>query len=237
MNATPPPVDGAPVLAFDCAVAACSVAVAVGGRILAARFRALAQGQAEVLLPMIAEAMAEAGAAFGELGGLAVTVGPGSFTGVRVGLAAARGLALATGRPVAGLTTFEAIAAAVAPEARDGRPLVVAIDAKRGGELYLQVFAAAAGAPLGPPAVGVPAALVATLPPGPVLLAGDGQDGLLEALGGRAEGHAARQPDARAFAGFAAARLRLAPTPALPAPLYLRPPDVSLPPVAPGLRR
>lgn len=111
---------------------------------MAARREPMAVGQAERLVPMIAEVMREAGWRWSEVELLAVTLGPGTFTGIRVGLAAARGLALATGRPCLGVSTQEAMAAAVGP----GRALLCVV-AGRHGTLYAQPFAAS-GAPLGP---------------------------------------------------------------------------------------
>lgn len=214
------------LLAFDSAGSACSAAVWRDGAVAAARFEPMARGQSERLVPMIEEVMAEAGLAYDALDAIAVTRGPGGFTGVRIGLATARGLALASGRPVIGLTGFEAVAAAVDPGERRGRPLAVLLDAKR-REVYLQVFDAALS-PLAAPCAVDPADLAAALPPGPLLFAGDG----LGVLGPLAEDQAlstVRQAEAARFLPFAATR-PLPPAGAPPPqPLYLRAPDVTLP--------
>jgi tRNA threonylcarbamoyladenosine biosynthesis protein TsaB len=97
--------------------------------------------QAETLPPRVAEMFAAAGVAFKQLDRIAVTVGPGAFTGVRVGLAFAKGLRLATGAAILGVTTLECLAAQAA-RAAPGRAVGVAIDAKR-GEVYAQAFDAA----------------------------------------------------------------------------------------------
>src|SRR5690606_3902535 len=94
-------------------------------------------------------ALEQAGSAYGDLDAIAVSTGPGSFTGVRVGVAAARGLALALKIPAAGVTTLEALAHQ-AQAMRPGRPAIAAIDAGR-GEVYAASFAAD-GAPLAAPA-------------------------------------------------------------------------------------
>jgi tRNA threonylcarbamoyladenosine biosynthesis protein TsaB len=221
---------GAPrrVLAIDAALAACSAAVLVDGAVAAHRLEAMARGHAERLLPMVREMMAEAGLGFDALDLIAVTVGPGHFTGLRVGLAAAQGLALAIGRPLAGVTTLEAVAAA-APA--DAAPLVVALESKR-TDLYLQVFVD--GRPLGAPAALTPEAFVATpLPPGALALAGDGAARLepaLAAAGRRSRRVGPEGPDAATVARLAAGRHGTSAALAA-APLYLRPPDVTLPKV------
>lgn len=138
------------LLALDTATESCSAAVSHNGEALARRFERLRRGQAERLVPMIEEVMAEARADYRALDGIAATVGPGSFTGVRVGLAAARGLALAAGVPLIGVSTLEAVAAAVPAAERHGRTVLAALDALR-GRLYTQRFASD-GAPLSPPA-------------------------------------------------------------------------------------
>ncbi len=217
------------LLAFDSAGAACSAAVWDAGRVVAARFEAMARGQSERLVPMIEEVMAEAGLDYDGLDALAVTLGPGGFTGVRIGLAAARGLALATGRPILSLTSFEAVASAVEETRRRGLPLAVVLDAKR-AEVYLQVFAPDL-APIGPARSLLPEELPSALPEGPLAVAGDGvarargqleRPGLLLTPGA---GHA----EAARFAAFAAAR-PLPPAGAPPPrPLYLRGPDVTPP--------
>src|SRR5262245_22034221 len=102
------------ILAFDTAVGACSVAVWRDGETLAMSRQPMERGQAEHLVPAIADAMSAAGAGFEHLDRIAVTIGPGSFTGVRVALATARGLALAHKIPVIGVTTGEVLAAEAA---------------------------------------------------------------------------------------------------------------------------
>jgi tRNA threonylcarbamoyladenosine biosynthesis protein TsaB len=125
------------LLALDCAAGACSVAVLDATGVLAAAHRAMDRGQAEALMPMIADVLAEAGIAARDLGAVAATVGPGSFTGVRIGLAAARGIALAAGLPTVPVTTLEAVAETAEP---GPEPLLVVLDAKR-NDFYGQWFA------------------------------------------------------------------------------------------------
>src|SRR5215470_3837712 len=128
------------VLAIDTALEACSAAVldTERGGILASESRAMARGHAETLMPLVARVMSEAALDFGALDRIAVTVGPGSFTGLRVGVSAARGIAVAAGKPAVGLTTLAAYAAPYIA-ADDITPLVVAIDA-RNNQVYMQLF-------------------------------------------------------------------------------------------------
>jgi tRNA threonylcarbamoyladenosine biosynthesis protein TsaB len=124
-----------PVLVIDTCLGACQVALFDGPRRLAAASEAMVRGHQERLAPMAAEVMAQAGVRFDEIDLIAVTVGPGSFTGLRVGLAFAEGLQLATGAPLAGIGTLEALAASAGDEGlRAG-----VIDARR-GQVYWQGF-------------------------------------------------------------------------------------------------
>jgi len=128
------------VLAIDTALAACSAAVldTEHGGIVAAESLPMTRGHAEALMPPVARAMDQAGIAFSDLDRVAVTTGPGSFTGLRVGIAAARGIALAADKPAVGLSTLTAYAAPHMAE-DDSVPVVAAIDARH-GHVYLQVF-------------------------------------------------------------------------------------------------
>jgi tRNA threonylcarbamoyladenosine biosynthesis protein TsaB len=98
------------LLAIDTALGACAAAITADGSLLARRSEAMTRGHAERLAPLVAELAEEAGVAFKDLDRIVVTTGPGSFTGVRVGLAFARSLALALARPCIGVTTIEALA-------------------------------------------------------------------------------------------------------------------------------
>lgn len=214
------------VLGIDCAGSSCSAAILVDLRCVAARFEAMGRGQAEALLPMIADVLDAAKLDVTELDRIAVTVGPGSFTGLRTGLATARGLALARGLPIVGVTSFEAAADAVTASSTN-LPLVVALESKR-QELFLQLFQAgvAQEAALVPPS-----AWVAFAPCGRFRLTGDGAKRFAASVIG-VDGDTVEEPTHSA--AVSAARLAIttwkpdAPFPP-PRPFYLRAPDVSFP--------
>ncbi len=128
------------VLAIDTALEACSAAVLDTERagVAAHESRPMLRGHAEALIPLIARVLDLAGLTFSEIDRIAVTTGPGSFTGLRVGIAAARGLALAAGKPAVGLSTLAAFAAPFIA-ADDTLPVVAVIDARH-DQVYLQVF-------------------------------------------------------------------------------------------------
>jgi len=128
------------VLAIDTALAACSAAVfdTAHGGVVASESLAMVRGHAEALMPLVARVMRASGLAFRDLDRFVVTTGPGSFTGLRVGIAAARGLGLAVGRPVVGVSTLSAYAAPYLGADETSR-VVAAIDARH-GHVYLQVF-------------------------------------------------------------------------------------------------
>jgi tRNA threonylcarbamoyladenosine biosynthesis protein TsaB len=217
------------VLAFDSAGYGCSAAVLARGRLAARRSAAMERGQTEALIPMIGTVLAEAGLAAGEIDLIAVTVGPGAFTGLRVALAAAHGLALATGLPLLGVSNFAAVAAQVPPAARGSRPLVVALDSKR-SELYLQAFDVD-GAAEGKGALVAPEAFASWVPEGPLIVAGDGASRLAAALDtNRVElAPGSGMTDAADVARLAVAAWRPGIHPERPQPLYLRAPDTTLP--------
>ena len=213
---------GGPILAFDASAAACTIAIRADGRSLAWRDAPMARGHAETLMPLVMAVMAEAGLAFAALAKIAVGVGPGSFTGIRIALAAARGIGLAANRPVVGIDSFSAIAAAIAPSTLAGRSLLVIVDSKR-TELFGQYFDAdhhALGEPLVLPAEG----MLQHRPAGALLIAGDAAGQFPPAPDtSRAEG--AGRPDARDIARLAEQASVLLE----PRPLYLRAADVTLP--------
>ena len=201
------------ILAFDTCLTACSVAVMDGDQVLAFRAEPMARGHQERLAPLVQDMMGKAGLAFDQLDRVGVTVGPGSFTGLRVGLAFAKGLAAALDRPAIGIGLLEALA-----EGLPGRVAAV-LDAKR-DQVYLQTFAEGE-AQTPPRALSLSEARAELEAFAPTTLVGTG--GELMGLTG-AQIIPADHADPVAIARLA----RIKPvTP--PLPLYLRAPDARLP--------
>lgn len=187
--------------------------------------------------------MTQAGLGYQQLDALAVTLGPGGFTGVRIGLATARAFALALARPVIGVSNFEAVGAAALPGECAGRHLAVVLNAKR-ADLYVQAFAWSARVdrnsmlpgrlePVTAPAALLPDALDAALPDGPLLLLGDATEPAAAALREAGREIEISQAEGFADAAYVAAIASTRPLPdaetPTPGPLYLRAPDVTLP--------
>lgn len=218
------------ILALDTATTACSVAVWEDETVRARRFEMMPRGQSEALIPMVVDVLGEASLSFSDFDLLAVTVGPGAFTGLRIGLAAARGMALAAGLPCVGVTTFEAVAEGIAPEERAGTDVLIALDAKR-ADVYAQFFLSnlePTSAPLALPPAELAGHTVSTR----LLIAGDASLRVaeaasvcgIEAVISAAPGVA----DAAHVAAIAARRWQAGETGQPPEPLYLRPPDVTM---------
>jgi tRNA threonylcarbamoyladenosine biosynthesis protein TsaB len=190
-----------PILAFDTSAAHCAAALLLPDRLIL-RHEPMEKGQAERLMPLLEEVLAEGGLVWGDLKALAVGTGPGNFTGVRIAVAAARGLALGLEIPAVGVTRLEALAYGLS------RPLTVIEDARR-GEVYVQAFdhAGAGGARLAQ--AGEPVA-------GPVTGSGAGPDALAPTM-----------PLVEAIARIGAERANT-PHPR-PAPFYLRGADAAPP--------
>lgn len=206
-----------PILAIDAATARCSVAIALPDRILAAESAETERGQATILVPMVARVVAAAGLRWTEMGAIAATVGPGSFTGLRVALATAEGLSLAANLPTIPVSTFAALAAAAAGQGLG--PCLVAIDSRR-GDIY-----AAYDPPRGMGGVYRGDELPALLPSGeaPVTVIGDAAAAAAAAVP-RLVCAEPRQPDATIVAQLAHS-LPFGPL----RPLYLRAADAVVP--------
>lgn len=208
------------ILSIDTCLGASSVAVLDGERVLAARSEPMTRGHQERIGIIAREAAAEAGVAFTDLERIGVTVGPGSFTGLRVGLAFAKGLATALSIPCVGVNTLESLAF-------NCNGFTAAVIDARMAQVYIQVFEGGV-ALMAPDALdlGEAAARLAELySGGPATLVGSGAPLLAEALAS-ATVLTPAAPDPVAVARLAAAK----PAPAhSPRPLYLRAPYATLP--------
>jgi tRNA threonylcarbamoyl adenosine modification protein YeaZ len=214
------------VLAIDTALEACAAALLDIARpeAMVRETLPMVRGHAEALMPLIARVMQAAALKFEELDRIAVTTGPGSFTGLRVGIAAARGIALAAAKPAIGLSTLAAFAAPLIA-ADDSGPVVAAIDARH-DHVYLHVFGPGGRTLVSPRVASVREAVRAASSGGAPRLVGSGAELLAKAWPADATQPTlvdpARAPDIDWIARLGAAALDTS-TP--PKPLYLRAPD------------
>lgn len=214
------------ILAIDTALDACAAAVldTEASKLIAQESQPMKRGHAEALMPLIGRVITQSGIGFAGLGRIAVTTGPGSFTGLRVGLSAARGIALAADKPVVGVTTLTAYAAPVV--SRNGEhPVVSAIDARH-DQVYLQVVGGNGGSLVMPQVVPVEEALTAWRFGAPHLVGNAAR-----ILADRWPSHVAppvavdaREAPDITWVGWLGAAV--SPSTAPPRPFYLRAPDV-----------
>jgi tRNA threonylcarbamoyl adenosine modification protein YeaZ len=212
------------ILAIDTSCGAASIAVFDGAarQTLAKTIEPMKHGHAEALAPMVASLMGEIDGGFASLGAIGVTVGPGSFTGIRIGLALARAMGLALEIPVIGVSTLVAFAAPLLAEPRAG-VIVSAVDARHEA-VYFQSYETS-GRPLFAPRVGPLREAIRSVGAGPARFVGDAS-GLLAAEARRdglaCEVFASLYPDIDAVALIA---LAADPATSPPRPLYIKPPD------------
>lgn len=213
------------ILAIDTALDACAAAVldTRASRLVAAESQPMKRGHAEALMPLIARVMKQSGLPFAALDRVAVTTGPGSFTGLRVGLSAARGIGLAAGKPVVGLTTLSAYAAPLVSENGE-HPIISAIDARH-DQVYFQVVSGNGSSLIRPQVAPIPEALAASRFGAPHLVgnaAGILADRWPSDAAAPTKVEARPAPDITWVAWLGAA---VEPNTAPPKPYYLRAPD------------
>lgn len=221
------------ILGIDTATSGCAAALVQGDRCLAGRAERMTRGQSEVLAPMIEDVIRDAGITAVGIDAIAVTRGPGAFTGLRIGLATARALSLTLGRPCLGIGTFDVLAeqARRSGIAVLSDVLLIVIESKR-AELYVASYAPD-GQIIGVAQALLPADMPAFLGAGKrIAIAGDAAEKAEAALKGdfevtRVDGTSV--PDAEIVARLGGKYLGT-PSEAPPSPLYLRPPDVTLKP-------
>ena len=217
------------LLACDTTQGACSVAITKGDELLKEIIVPMARGHAEAIMPMIIEVLEEVGVAPAQLERLAVTTGPGTFTGVRLGLAACRAYAVALDVPLMGIPTMQAMAQAATVD----QPVFVAIDARR-DELYCQLFSKIQSpqgrAGLTSPLVIARDALAQYLPDEPFAVIGTGASFVLDQSSIANLSDAPEYPQARYVASMAGAQnWSDLSAQTLPEPIYLRAADATLP--------
>lgn len=231
------------VLGIDTAMDACQAAIVDRrGAVIALAREPMTRGHAEALVPMVGAVLGAAGIGLADLTRIGVTVGPGTFAGLRVGLSAARGFALAHATDLVGVSTLEAVAVTL-PDPEPDTPLragVIAFDA-RNDEVYLQVVDPLGTLVVAPSVVDLSTAADA-VPEGPVTLTGSGAPKLAEALaalGRKTDIALAPEEDWAPKVEWIARLALVAPDDRVgpPSPLYLRPPDAKLPGAGASLPR
>jgi tRNA threonylcarbamoyladenosine biosynthesis protein TsaB len=220
------------VIAFDTAMKSCAVAcIEVGQRhgepnILAEERVDMSRGQAEELVPMIARVMVHANLEFDDIDRIALSIGPGTFTGLRTGLATARGLGLASGKPVIGIGTLLALAWDYGDATAPTGPFAIVLDARR-GQVYMQVFSSSRKS-LSEPQVSDVESAAGILPIGKISLVGSGAEIVMQASGRSAnEMQIGRLPNENGPNPVTIARIAATQkaNSAPPSLMYLRPPD------------
>ncbi|MEE9429204.1 MAG: tRNA (adenosine(37)-N6)-threonylcarbamoyltransferase complex dimerization subunit type 1 TsaB [Paracoccaceae bacterium] len=203
------------ILAFDTSVAHCAAALLLGDKVLAERVEPMAKGQAERLFVLIEELLCEAGVGWKDLTCIGVGTGPGNFTGIRISVSAARGLALSLGVPAIGISNLEA-------QAEGTTGIVVSVLDARQEHYYIQV--------LGAPDVSQPVRCeLDNLPPIPTRAEPSVIGFDAKKISAQCSGHVCDPVFSTAVAIAKIAMRRLHNIPTRPAPLYLRAPDAAPP--------
>lgn len=219
------------ILVVDTALGEGHAGLVVDGLLVSERCLAEPRRLAEYLVPAIEEVLREGATPYSELDRIAVTVGPGTFTGLRIGLAAARAIALASGCPVVGLSTLEVLAHGAAELIEQGEIVVGAVNARR-GQIYCQAFekTGAGFGPIDDARAAFPESVLPDFVGKPGIIVGDGAHRLSQAGDCGALRPMDDDSTSRIDVGVLGRLAQgIAPGDAVPAPLYLREPDAKLP--------
>lgn len=204
------------ILSLDSAGSGCGVCLWRGGTVLADAYESMERGQDQRLMPLVEQVLKKGGAGYNDLDRIAVTRGPGSFTGIRIGLAAARGIGLSTGKPVIGIDRFAIYRLHVQPP---NKSLLIAINSRR-EELFCRFYPVRGGSmetlTMTPPAI-----IAFTERKGDTVITGD------MPVPGVADFHPLDEKETILAAALASAANPEDPI-FLPRPLYIRPPDVTI---------
>ena len=219
------------ILAFDTVTSSCAVTVWQNHQILAMEQKFIVRGHAEVLVPLIELALDAANLSYQDLNLLAVTTGPGAFTGIRIGLATARGLALACELPLIGITNFEALAHSIPISERVGRKILVILETKR-SDFYICLYDESLSVLVEPKTIGG-VELGLLMQKGTLLLVGDAaerarpflQSPDLQVIISEPKMHV----DPAIVAELADGIMKRGAVADKPLPFYLKPPDVNVP--------
>jgi len=223
--------DSLNVLAFDTTAASCSVAICGGGQILSEEQVILDRNHAEVLVPMIEHVLRESSMSYRDLDLLAVTTGPGAFTGIRVGLATAKGIALATNLPLIGISNFEVLAHSVPQFERKGKNILVLIETKR-ADFYACIYDEKIELK-SKPSVVEPHRLKDFIEIGPTLIIGNARDRGLKIIQEMDKEISCSEYgldlEAKILAELSIRKFNAGVNYAMPSPFYIKSPDVNTP--------
>jgi tRNA threonylcarbamoyladenosine biosynthesis protein TsaB len=219
------------VLAFDTVTSSCAITIWKNHQILAEKQQFINRGHAEVLVPLIESALDAAKLSYQELDLLAVTTGPGAFTGIRIGLATARSLALVCKLPLIGITNFTALVHAIPKSERAGCKVLVVLETKR-SDFYICLYDEDLSVLVEPKTIDG-AGLGCLVQKGILLLAGDAIERALPFLQGPGllvvKSAIKTYVDPAVVAELAVAIMGYGVALDKPLPFYLKPPDVNLP--------
>jgi tRNA threonylcarbamoyladenosine biosynthesis protein TsaB len=227
------------VLAFDTVTSSCAAIIWRHGNVLAKVSKVSINEHAEILVPIIEAVMLEAGLCYSDLDMLAVTIGPGSFTGIRIGIATARSLALASKLPLIGINNFDCLIHNIPKHERQGRSVLAVLETKR-ADFYISLYDENLSIVEGPKTLDSDG-LRALVKNKSILVLGDAADRGMEVLKGVScniiKSKLGSDVDLAVVATLAVDIINSGLPIKLPLPLYLKPPNVNLLNLQPSIQR